>query len=280
MLTGCDVSSWQSVSEEASYGHDFVVVKATQGAWYVNPLYAAQLAWARANGKLVMHYHFNGTGGAQGEADYFRAHADIRPGELVCLDMEAGPLNSAQAAWALQWMRYTDSKITGTPVIYLNQAWAASMGANQPGLRTFPLWIADYSAPAGVPHLCGWPTWTFHQYNDLPLDLDAFNGNAATWAALAGTAPKPPPTPPAPYVPPKFMFTISRLLQNDYLTRMVQSRLIFLGYKGTPAQPFVVDGVFGDATATWVGLFQSRNGLISDGIVGPLTWNAIFAARP
>jgi lysozyme len=278
MLTGDDVSSWQNVSQEAAFGHDFVSVKASQGTNYVNPLYAQQLAWARTNGRLVMHYHFNNMGPWQAEADYFLAHADIRAGELVSLDMENGALDAASAAWALQWMRYVDSKVTGTPVIYLNQAWARFMGVAQPGLRNYPLWIADYSTPAGAPHTCGWSVWTFQQYNDLPLDLDIFNGNAATWLALAGGSPPPPPPPgPAPYVPPKFMFTISCRVQNNYLTRMVQTRLISLGYHGTAVQPFVVDGVFGDQTAKWVGLFQSRCGLTSDGIVGPLTWAAIFA---
>jgi hypothetical protein len=58
---------------------------------------------------------------------------------------------------------------------------------------------------------------------------------------------------------------------GDYVTRMIQTRLRALNY------PVVVDGIFGNETARWTGLFQSRHGLRADGVVGPATWKALWA---
>ena len=38
----------------------------------------------------------------------------------------------------------------------------------------------------------------------------------------------------------------------------------------------VVDGVFGPKTQQWVAAFQGAAGLVPDGIVGPLTWQALI----
>ena len=40
--------------------------------------------------------------------------------------------------------------------------------------------------------------------------------------------------------------------------------------------PLVIDAVFGPSTATAVSSFQTANGLVSDGIVGDLTWPALL----
>jgi peptidoglycan hydrolase-like protein with peptidoglycan-binding domain len=42
----------------------------------------------------------------------------------------------------------------------------------------------------------------------------------------------------------------------------------------------VVDGVYGEDTATAVAQFQRSTGLIADGVVGPDTWNRLFPANP
>jgi N-acetyl-anhydromuramyl-L-alanine amidase AmpD len=58
---------------------------------------------------------------------------------------------------------------------------------------------------------------------------------------------------------------------GDYVTRMIQNRLKALNY------PITVDGDFGPSTRNWVALFQSRHHLAADGVVGALTWTALFA---
>jgi hypothetical protein len=55
----------------------------------------------------------------------------------------------------------------------------------------------------------------------------------------------------------------------------VQERLVALGYS-----PLAVDGAFGRQTKAAVKLFQTRRGLETDGIVGPVTWAALFSEPP
>lgn len=55
--------------------------------------------------------------------------------------------------------------------------------------------------------------------------------------------------------------------------KLLQQGLIALGYD---VGPWMNDGVFGDSTQRAVEDFQSDHGLDADGVVGPLTWAAIF----
>ena len=50
----------------------------------------------------------------------------------------------------------------------------------------------------------------------------------------------------------------------------LQSAMINFGYKPGP-----VDGIFGVKTASAVIQFQKDNSLVSDGVVGPITWEKI-----
>jgi hypothetical protein len=62
------------------------------------------------------------------------------------------------------------------------------------------------------------------------------------------------------------------LAGTDVLT--VQKILARAGYA-----PGRLDGVYGIATVRAVAAFQRRQGLADDGIVGPLTWHALYAVR-
>lgn len=53
----------------------------------------------------------------------------------------------------------------------------------------------------------------------------------------------------------------------------MQTRLVELGYSGVG----IPDGSFGKKTDQAVRLFQQRNGLVVDGVVGPITWQRLFS---
>jgi hypothetical protein len=59
------------------------------------------------------------------------------------------------------------------------------------------------------------------------------------------------------------------------LVTQVQQRLGDVG-----CGPIASDGIFGDDTESSVKLFQTRRSLPADGIVGPITWDALFNEAP
>jgi peptidoglycan hydrolase-like protein with peptidoglycan-binding domain len=68
--------------------------------------------------------------------------------------------------------------------------------------------------------------------------------------------------------------TDPRMTGDD--VEQLQERLYALGY----TEVGTVDGVFGPNTDQAVRHFQDRNGLVVDGIVGPLTWELLFSDNP
>ena len=93
-LNGCDVASYQWDLEPAKMTTtDFIIVKATQGTWYVNPYFEKQYREAKAAGKLLGIYHYF-EGGPIKEADFFVKTVGSRIGEcILALDHE-GKSNS------------------------------------------------------------------------------------------------------------------------------------------------------------------------------------------
>ena len=90
-------------------------------------------------------------------------------------------------------------------------------------------------------------------------------------AGLNGDAPIPP-TPPLPVKKP----TLRRGSSGEYVL-LAQTELLNKGYSLGSAG---VDGKFGSATEKAVKEFQKDNGLTVDGIIGPMTWDALDKTEP
>ena len=72
---------------------------------------------------------------------------------------------------------------------------------------------------------------------------------------------------------PQYPGTLIRLKSKGSNVKMVQKRLIELGYS---CGRYGADGIFGKDTKKAVMSFQRTHGLGVDGIVGPLTWDKLF----
>ena len=81
------------------------------------------------------------------------------------------------------------------------------------------------------------------------------------------------PSPVAPPPPPPVTRPTVRLGDRNEHVRELQRLLTTLGYSPGP-----IDGIFGNQTLNAIRAFQRDNGLSVDGIVGPITWGALYAA--
>ena len=158
------VEDWAAVRRA---GIVAVVHKATEGATFRDPLYAARRTAARAAGLLFGSYHFSSGVPVEKQAENYLTYADPRDDELMCLDWEestAGAdmtLGQAEAFVAL--VRERTGRL---PVVYggghLRETLA---GVERSSLADCPLWYARFAPePKGVPAI--WGRWTFWQYTD------------------------------------------------------------------------------------------------------------------
>lgn len=150
-LNGVDVASYQSkFKPSAMTTTQFVIVKFTQGTWYVNPYSDAQYSAAKAAGKLLGAYHYGEGGSATKEARYFAKRLGSRVGECVPgLDWE-GMQNSTfgtgkDVAWCLE---FCDEfyRLTGVrPVIYMSKSVCRKYDWSRVAKR-YKLWCAQYGS--------------------------------------------------------------------------------------------------------------------------------------
>ena len=149
VLQGIDLSSmqpntdWQQVAQT----HQFAFIKATEGAGYINPLFARDWAGAAAAGIVRGAYHFArpDVNSAAAEADYFLAAVGLlSPGDLLVLDFEVGSGNLA--GWAQAWLDRVAARVGFLPLLYTYPSFVTEHGLGTAALAAYPLWYASYQA--------------------------------------------------------------------------------------------------------------------------------------
>lgn len=192
---GTDVSSangssinWAGVAGSMR----FAAVKATEGDYYTDPDYSADVTKAAAAGLYVMPYVFanpypgNGTGTAQ--ADYawnkeigkvtdpaYRSSARMLP---VAVDLEPDPYAAQEkngnqcydlspasmVTWIRDFISAAKADSGKTPVIYTTTAWWDACTADSKAFSEDPLWIASYGVT--VPAIpSAWASLALWQYS-------------------------------------------------------------------------------------------------------------------
>ena len=206
-LNGIDIASWQEgLKPSAMTTTQFIIVKATESNWYVNPCFADHAAQVLAAGKLLGCYGFARPGDMVEQADFFLGTVKKYIGKAVlALDWEenAIPLGPAKAK---QWLDRVYKKTGVKPVIYMSKGvihdfdWSAVKAAG------YEMWVAQYPdySPTGYRakdqiwtdgnDFGPWGSWpllfqytsmgNIKGYNDR-LDLELFDGNADRWKSLS-----------------------------------------------------------------------------------------------
>lgn len=194
-LSGTDVSAFQPATPNLT-GSAFVFVKATEGTYYVSPTYRQQIAAGRAAFGYADHYVFLRPGNIPAQVAYFKAHADVRPGELIAVDWESTQgthPTCAEKDAAIKALKatYPHNKVG----LYCNTSFWKSIDTTS-YCGDF-LWIADPNNPAGRPNIQH--PWTFQQWGITGgYDRNVANFSNATafktWRHALETAPVTSPT--------------------------------------------------------------------------------------
>ena len=134
-----------------------VIVKATQGTYYVNPKCNHQYNLARQEGKLTGLYHYAGGGNPVTEAQYFINSIKNYVGQsILILDWEQGQ-NPAwgNTNWARQFVDEVHRLTNVWPLIYVQES-ALNQVANC--ANDCGLWVAKYPS-------MNWHSWTIPDMN-------------------------------------------------------------------------------------------------------------------
>lgn len=191
-----DVSSYQDVSAIVTPGTQGVIVKATQGTDYVNPMCDLQYQLAKAHGMVLGLYHYLSGDDAKAEAAYFCANTEgYWKNDMVTMwaDWESGQNTS----WG-------DGKYVATFIAEVNRIIGVQCCGLYTGLKgikqcrnlsdTVPLWFAGYpdlrdswEAPDFIYDVAPWKFVTMWQFTNSngKLDRSMFYGEIDTWVKLS-----------------------------------------------------------------------------------------------
>jgi len=201
MIAGIDLSHHNGsvdLGKVAAAGVAFAYLKASEGKFTKDPLYATNYAACNQNQILRGAYHFFYPQlDAKAQASNFLSVVQpLGPGDLPpVLDVEVSGEQSpsAIAAAIQQWLDSVQQALDCTPMIYTSASfWNAALG----GTSTFagyPLWVAHYTSKPAPNIPTGFTDFLFWQYSEsgsVPgitgdVDTDWFKGSATDLNQLA-----------------------------------------------------------------------------------------------
>ena len=191
-----DISSYQS-SDLAFFqklkqqGVKAVIVKLTQGDWYLNPKAAQQIANAKKAGLLVNAYHYaefnssRSSGSPAAEAQFFVKEAKalgVESDRVLALDIEDGKNSSNPSVITKDINTFNDYVHThgySYTSTYSMRSWFSSNRIQFANLHDKNLWIAEYGSSAVGFQPCGaWQftsTWAVSGYGKIDMSYDYDN---------------------------------------------------------------------------------------------------------
>lgn len=194
MLNFLDTSNWQGWYNPALTGADAVVVKATEGANFVDPYCDSIVQQAIAYGMPWGFYHFAGDEDATSEAGFFLENCRNYFGSgIPVLDWEG----NQGIDWVNRFVETVHEQTGVWPWIYANP-WRFNQGGVNPNCAR---WVASYPDVASPPwaQAQGWDcpaadgnvvAWQFCSDGVVDgiagnVDLDVFYGDKEQWMAYA-----------------------------------------------------------------------------------------------
>ena len=204
-MNGIDISQWQKGLNLHNVKADFVIIKATEGVGFTDPMFKTFIEQAIALGKRIGVYHFarpyaQNFNTPAAEAEWFVRVVQPYIGRvMLVLDWEAERKNDT--AWAKAWLDRV-YQLTGVkPVFYSYESCVNSYNWSAVA-KEYDLWVAryrDYVADRNYdmrgagqkPSVKWWDKYIMWQWTSSGrldgwsgnLDLDVFYGDGHTWDA-------------------------------------------------------------------------------------------------
>lgn len=217
-LNGIDISNWQKDMDVSKIASNFIIVKVSEGADYLNPSFRRFADAVLAAGKQLGLYHFYHTEASPEEqADFFVSQVRPYLGQAVLvLDWEDTTGSNAIAQGPSVAKRFLDRVYEQTDVrslIYMSSSVTRSYDWSSVANSGYGLWVAQYlykyyDTVNGINGYVQNPTlsdgdfgaWgrdvTMYQYTSTGkldgwsgfLDFNVFYGTKDDWQALATPA--------------------------------------------------------------------------------------------
>lgn len=144
-MNGIDISNYQSGINLREVPADFVIVKATEGNYYISGDFKRQTNQVIETGKCLGFYHYANGGDVIEEANFFiNTIKDYIGQGILVLDWEFqnNPLFGIDDFnWCKQWCDYVANKTGVKPIVYIQKS---AMGRIN-GIGDYGLWIAQYA---------------------------------------------------------------------------------------------------------------------------------------
>lgn len=195
MIHGIDTSIYQGKWDVNSLPKDiqFVIIKATESRMTDSVFITQQDELRKKNIKLG-YYHFARFSGGKGrgieQADYFLDRVGIRPGEFLCLDLEAESADCRYIDESMAFLKRIEEKLGGyKPFIYMNLSTARKKCMKVIADNNNGLWLAYYNKNDGSynnpPDAGVWQVVAMEQYTSVgkvdnikgSVDRDVFYGS-------------------------------------------------------------------------------------------------------
>lgn len=185
----------------------FAIHKATEGATWHDPTFAAEWAKSKAAGMIPGAYCFARpkTSTPQDEvAAYIAVVKEVGgfdgafPAIMDLEDRDTGFTPEQMQAYAREWLTLAHNGVGRRPILYADSNFIAYYGLSS--LQDIAdLWIAAYDIAS--PNLSGFPSYVLWQGSDKgtvagasPLCVDVFNGDIEAYVGIHPTAPANAPS--------------------------------------------------------------------------------------
>lgn len=196
LISGIDVSHHNGdidFGRVRDAGYEFVFLKTTQDNDFIDPMFATNLARARAAGLAAGGYHFfDYTLDGDVQADHFLDRLEAAGGlddtlppviDVECWSPIGLSIHAVSAARLRDLVARVYERTGRLPMIYTSVLMWKEVVGNADGFEDLPLWAACWDCEAPPSIAPGWDGWTFWQtgLDRIPgvgsLDGNVFRGD-------------------------------------------------------------------------------------------------------